>query len=180
VNYAVGGRVRLRPVEIKDDEYIVRWRNTDRLAFFDQTVVTPDTHRLFVENRKSHDLVWMVEAGSWTVGMVSLTVDVVNATAEFGRLYIAQGFRRQRLGTEASYTALAYGFELLRLQSIWLLARSDNKEVRRMYDNMGWCAELAKLDVIRMTYKNTYWALEGRNRFMRDFGVNLDPHLDTI
>lgn len=181
MNYTVGGRVLLRPVEIKDDEYIVRWRNTERQAFFTQTVVTPDTHVDFVTNRRAHDLIWMVESHPWkTVGMVSLTVDVVNATAEFGRLFVAQGFRRQRLGKEITNTVLAYAFEILRLKSVYLLVKVDNTIAKQLYNEMGWSTELSQLDRTRMVYTMTAWAMQGRQRFMDEFGVNLDPNTDLI
>lgn len=180
MNYTVGGRVLLRPVEIKDDEYIVRWRNAERQAFFAQMVVTPDTHRDFVLNRRPHDLLWMAETHQGPVGMASLTVDTANATAEFGRLFVERRMRRQRLGTEIVFTILAFAFEVLRLRSVFLLVRTNNKEAQQLYNQMGWRTELDKLDVIRLTYSVTDWSMTGRQRLMQEFGVDLDTDTNVV
>lgn len=165
MNYTVGGRVTLRPVEVPDDRYVVYWRNIDREAFFSTTVVTPDSHRDFVLNRKPHDLVWMAEISGVPVGMVSLTVDVVEATAEFGRLYVDRHFRHLGLGTEIMLTALSFAFDVLRLESVWLLTYRDFEAVLVFYRKRGWIAGGLRGDKFLLQYPKAIWE-EGKGRLL--------------
>lgn len=141
-------RLQLRPIDYSDADLVVEWRNSEdaRDAFFSKTVVTPDTHMLFMANRKPHDLVWMIELNKeytdsmrkpQPIGMVSLTVDVDKFRAEFGRLYLMKSFREDRFAEEIAYLVMHYGFEVLRLDSIWADVKEDNAAANKLYELVG-------------------------------------------
>lgn len=184
--YYVGGRIRFRHIEasLKDAYKVTRWRNTDtaQASFFSDDVVTPDTHLLFVKNRKPHDLVFMAEAvaGDIAIGMTSLTVDVKQRTGEYGRTYIDKDWRGQGYATETEYLLLSYAFDLLRLNSLWCDMYVSNKAVIALHLKTGWQkAGIDLLDhtdlrgpVLHQVYQRAWWE-KHRETFIEQFKVRL-------
>jgi RimJ/RimL family protein N-acetyltransferase len=137
-----GGRIKLRPIEANwDDAYtICKWRNTPeaRKNFFNKEVVTPGTHMEFMKNKGPHDLVWIIESDQAEyIGMLSLKVDTINHTGEYGRVFIDDKYRGQGYAEEAEYLILKFAFDYLRLNSIWLEAFSDNTAVIALHKKTG-------------------------------------------
>jgi len=132
-------RLRMMTDSDQDTALVVWWRNQPdaRTLFFNTDVVTPDTHHLFMATRKPHDLVYMIEADGQPVGMCSLTVDVKKREAEFGRIYIDPEQRGRGYARTAVQRTLWYGFEILRLNRIWIEAFDDNRPILALYESLG-------------------------------------------
>jgi RimJ/RimL family protein N-acetyltransferase len=153
----------LRPMTASDDDchLVARWRNTDqaRSAFYNHDVVTPDTHKLFMEFRRMNDLVFMIEIANWgwtqilvplalhhvdqdepwhPVGMLSLDVNVKDHTAECGRLFIDPEYQGKGLGFEADVLQLSYAFDYLNLRSVWGEIYTDNERRLHVAQETGW------------------------------------------
>ena len=131
------------PVGIEHTPYIVKWRNTDlaRASFFDQRTVTPGRHAKFLESRHPDDLVWMVYSAisaDVPLGMTSLTVNVNDCSAEYGRLYIDEAAQGQGVARRIEWATLWAGFEWMRLDRLWLEAYTTNKSVIGLHERMGW------------------------------------------
>ena len=163
MNYNARLGIELRPIETYDDKYVVPWRNAARSSFFNTEVVTPDTHKLFVENRKPHDLVWMAldTHCSEPIGMVSLTVNAKAYIAEFGRLFVAPEHRSKGFGKSITLTAMSYGFDILRLCDLYLYTKSADKEALALYLRLGWETRNEDLGRICMAYSCMKWEERG-------------------
>lgn len=162
-------RLRFRDITAADGYTVCRWRNTQsaREAFFDRSVVTPDTHAAFVRSRKPHDLVWMVEEKDTgdAVGMLSLTVDPVAKTAEYGRAYLDERYRGRGYWLEAEWMMLHFAFDVLVLESVWLDIYADNAAMCAVHRKFGWSESRSpRFDavngrpVLGMTYTAAQWA----------------------
>lgn len=134
-----GKRLTLRPVDETDSDTVVRWRNSDeaRAAFWCTDVVTPDTHKAFLANRRPHEFVWMALEGHNRVGMGALTVDVQACQAEWGKIFIDANFRRGGYGREMVTAALKYAFATLNLRRVWIEAWQDNTAILDLYKRLG-------------------------------------------
>ena len=143
-----GGRIQFRPMlgDNYDAELVTRWRNTPsaRQSFYCTEVVTPDTHKQFMAQRRPHDLVWMVETNldqepyGDAVGMTALKVDTKHGIAEYGRTYIDDIYRGQGYAKETEYLLLHYAFEVLNLAGLWLDAYESNQAVINLHYKTGW------------------------------------------
>ena len=160
--------LHFRPVISYDAAIIAAWRNTPeaRAAFFDKRVVTPDTHLQFLDQRKPHDLVWMCYKGGQSCqpfGMTSLTVDVDNAIAEYGRTFISPDHRGLGLAKQIEWGALWAAFDWLRLGMVWLVSYRDNEAVIGLHNKLGWLTtpEDARYhpgaDTVEMRYYADAW-----------------------
>jgi len=141
--FTLGGRLRMRPTEATywDGSYVSLWRNSERgrEAFFDARVVTPDSHIAWVQSKPPNDLVWMAELNNArTVGMAGIIVDVAARTGEAGRFFIDNARRGQGLGLELHELVLAFGFGVLRLNSMWLDVRKGNLSGIKCCQRAGW------------------------------------------
>jgi RimJ/RimL family protein N-acetyltransferase len=133
----------MRPIEAtyQDAELVTRWRNSARVAFFNQDIVTPDTHLEFMRKRRLHDLVWIAEVDDTPVGMVGLAVDVQAHIAEFHGLVVGAEFRRRGYGKMIAHWVLTYAFEVLGLDYVWLDVLERNTAACRLYAKVGWIVE---------------------------------------
>jgi RimJ/RimL family protein N-acetyltransferase len=138
--YSLGTRLFLRPVETTDCLTITRWRNSQeaRDAFYIQDIVTPDTHINFVKNRKAHDLVWMVCLDGFTpIGTASLTIDIKEHIAEYGRVYIDKQYAGNGYATELDYLVFSFAFDVLRLKMIWYDPLIHNEAIMKVHIRTG-------------------------------------------
>ena len=167
--YSLGTRLSIRPVVEADESMVIAWRNAARGAFLSEETVTPDSHREFIQRRAPHDLVWMAHHGTQPVGMVGLKVSCIDHVAEFGRFLICPSRRGKGYGLELLYITLAFGFERLCLDRLWLQVRTDNVVARVLYNQTGW-RETAEIDSdppsSAMTYERPWWYSSGRDQFI--------------
>lgn len=183
-----GGRIYFRPISPDDAYRVAYWRNQPdaRAAFYNSDVVTPDTHIQFCANRQPHDLVWAIETIAPTpplispIGMLSLTVDVREHIAEYGRLYIDRAAQGKRFALETEYLMLYTAFEWLRLRSLWLDAYVSNVPILSLHRKTGWMDSGIDLPghtdrrgaVLHMTYSIDAWK-QHRENYIAEFGVEL-------
>lgn len=136
------GSIYLRPIAEHDALRVTVWRNKPeaRAAFFSGAkVVTPDTHIRFFWRRDDHDLVWIAEGDlGEAYGMVSLTVDVDRHSAQFGRLMVAPEYAGHGMAEKITRAAMAFGFEVLCLSSLWLHVKASNEKAIDLYERVGW------------------------------------------
>lgn len=169
-------RLNFRPIEatVRDAEAVVRWRNSDsaRSSFFNNDVVTTDTHLMFVRDRKAHNIVWMAEdSDGQLIGQVGLIVDVKNYSAEFGQFYVDDLFRGRGYGQVIDLFGLHYGFDRLNLKSMWLQAFRSNENVISLYRKLGWTENGKNLghergEIVVMDYTHEQW-----NKAKAGFGL---------
>jgi len=177
-----GSHIQLRPIAESDADWIVKWRNSKeaREGFFSDIVVTPDTHIAFVRKRKPHDLVWMVETVPtiYTVGTVSLTVLPHCCMAEFGRLFVDTLYRGSIYAEKIVYVVLYYGFEVLRLNSIWADVKTNNEHALELYTKVGFMnsSSLSLHQDAKIVHCcKEDWRDKGRNQFESLIEVELPP-----
>ncbi len=153
MSYLVPGlliRFRMMTDSWEDAFQVSHWRNTaeSRAAFYNTQVVTPDTHREFIWDRKPHDLIFMIESvrdtfgnyselpGGLNIGMLSVTVDVQDYSAEYGRLYIDPRYRKEGYGAKVEFGVLYYVFEELQLNRFWLEGMTE--AAHKSHLKAGW------------------------------------------
>lgn len=175
-----GCRIEFREINEHDAYSVCMWRNSPdaRQSFFRTDIVTPDTHRAFIRNRKPHDLVWMIElrGEGFPIGMTSLTVDTLHSSGEYGRAYIDQSWRGQGYAKEQEFFLLYLAFEFFRLDNLWLDAYQANQAIISLHYKTGWLDGGLDLPghtdprgpVLNMTYTRSHWATN-RSLFSKAF-----------
>ena len=182
-SYSVGTRLFLREINELDCLTITKWRNSQeaRDAFYVQDIVTPDTHTHFVRNRKPHDLVWMIVENSFdSIGTASLTVNVKDHTAEYGRVYIDKQYTGNGYATELDYLVFSFAFDVLRLDMIWYDPLIKNEAIMKVHIRTG--AKQMGIDipghtdphgqVMHMQYTPVEWEIN-KKIFIDKFGAKL-------
>lgn len=183
-----GGRLYLTPVQESDGMAVTLWRNSPsaRAAFFNRNVVTPDSHAAWLRAKPPHDCVWMArdKDGGKLVGMAGLLVDPAAHIAEAGRFFVAPEFRSGGYGLEIDWTVLAYAFDVLQLEKVWIDAFQSNAPIIKMHGKAGYAVvgvdmhnhthprgPVVHMEMIRMEWYNLV-----RQRFIEARGVTLpDP-----
>jgi len=177
----VKGRLSFRPITEEDAYLICAWRNTGvaRQAFYNQAVVTPDTHIKFMRNRPDHDLIWMIctTGTQKPIGMTSLTINPQDYTAEYGRAFILPGLAGKGFGQEQEYMILSLAFEFFNLGYLWGDVLVGNDRALNLHTKTGWtmvgidveghCHERGS--VLHIEYPRIRWS-EYRPQFVDKYG----------
>ena len=181
-SYYIGGRLYFQPITEDDAYEVCEWRNTDtaRQSFYNQEVVTPDTHMNFMRDRKDHDLIWIIHTEQGPIGMTSLTINPKDYTAEYGRAFIAPKFRGQGFGQEQEYMVLSIAFDFFNLKYLWGDVLVGNDAARSLHHKTGWVDVGINVDghthergdVLHIEYPREIWP-EHRQRFIEKFQVTL-------
>ncbi|MDE7247658.1 MAG: GNAT family N-acetyltransferase [Lachnospiraceae bacterium] len=141
-------RVYLRLITAADTAKIVTWRNRDfvRKNFIYQKPFTEEGHLTwFHEQVESGQVAQFIicvldekSTFPWEIGSVYLRdIDRDAGTAEYG-VFIGETEALGRgYGTAAAKLAVAYGFETLHLQKIFLRFLEDNAGARKSYEKAG-------------------------------------------
>lgn len=150
-------KVYLRPITAADTAKIVFWRNKDfvRGNFIYQKLFTEEGHltwlREQVEPGHVAQFIICVAAGedsqkspadenraSWEIGSVYLRdIDREKKTAEYGVFIGEEEALGRGYGVRAARLMLAYGFESLQLEKIFLRVLEDNAGARKSYTKAG-------------------------------------------
>lgn len=150
-------KVYLRPITAADTAKIVFWRNKDfvRGNFIYQKLFTEEGHltwlREQVEPGHVAQFIICVAAGedsqespadenraSWEIGSVYLRdIDREKKTAEYGVFIGEEEALGRGYGVRAARLMLAYGFENLQLEKIFLRVLEDNAGARKSYTKAG-------------------------------------------
>jgi len=184
-----GGRLYLTPVQESDGMAVTLWRNSPsaRGAFWNRDVVTPGSHAAWLRAKPPHDCVWMAREAQdgKLVGMCGLLVDPASRTAEAGRFFVDPAFRSGGYGLEIDWTVLAFAFDVLQLEKVWIDAFQANEPIVKMHGKAGYAivgvdlyghthqrGPVVHMEMIRMEWYNLV-----RKRFIEARGVTLQEPL---
>ena len=162
--FLAGDHVYLRALERGDAATILPWIN-DRQVIGNLTIFRPMSlaaEEAFIDavNRSDTDIVFGVcdRASDRLMGVAGLQrIDQKNRHAMFG-IFIGEARNRGRgLGTETTALIVAYAFDTLNLNRVWLHVYQDNKAGIRAYEKAGFKREgLLRQDHFRKgRYGNT-------------------------
>lgn len=143
-----GEIVELKPITKEDTDYILKWRNSDRVRknFIYQEPFTKEGHERWletmIETGKAAQFIIYDKSSQQPVGSVYLRdIDPVNEKAEYG-IFIGETSAAGRgLGSEAARLTVQYGFEQLGLHKIFLRVFADNVGAIRSYEKAGFIKE---------------------------------------
>lgn len=140
-------KLHLRPITPADTEKVVTWRNRDfvRKNFIYQKPFTKEGHETWLREQvePGHVVQFIIcveeeEACLREIGSVYLRdIDREAGTAEYGVFIGEKEVLGHGYGTAAAKLALAYGFETLHLQKIFLRLLEDNGGARKSYLKAG-------------------------------------------
>lgn len=156
--YMSAKRVYLRPITAADTAKIVFWRNKSfvRGNFIYQKLFTEEGHMTWLREQvePGHVAQFIIcvtaEEGGlqecpgddgrkpWEIGSVYLRdIDREKKTAEYGVFIGEEEALGKGYGVQAARLMLAYGFETLRLEKIFLRVLEDNAGARKSYTKAG-------------------------------------------
>ena len=145
----IGKLIRLRPVEEEDLALLVRWRNEPRIwvGFFNKFPLSMGGQKAWYADlgrdpaRKLFMICTLVnDAPVGTIGLDH--VDFPNQSAEFGNLLIGEiDALGKGFAEEATCLLLAYCFQRLNINRVYLKAYADNGEAIRLYERCGFRRE---------------------------------------
>lgn len=170
------GRVFLRPAEREDIPRFVAWRNdwrtTRTLALRAPISLALEEgwfeRMLAAQGKSAYFFVACLLEDDRPVGTCDLSaIDLVNGNAMLGVDIGRPDDRGKGYGTEIVRALVAFGFDFLRLERIWLDVYAMNPGARRVYERVGFVAEGTfrhemfregrYLDVIRMSILRDEW-----------------------
>lgn len=160
----VGEKIYLTPISEKDTVNIVKWRNSDsvRKNFIYQELFTYESQNTWIKDevytKKVVQFIIKERDNGTSVGTVFLRdIDLKNHNkAEYGIFIGNQDARGKGYGSEAAQLICQYGFEILKLNKIFLRVLADNIPAIRSYEKVGFTHEgYLKKDVkINNQYKD--------------------------
>ena len=143
-----GKLIYLRPMEEKDTDLIVKWRNHERVRrnFIYQKSFTKEGHENWIHT--------MIETGSAVqfiiceketnrpVGSVYFRdINTEHHKAEYGIFIGEDDAVGKGIGTETARLAILYGFRAMNLHKIILRAFAENEGALRSYEKAGFVRE---------------------------------------
>lgn len=149
--------IYIRPLEEKDAYVSVNWRNNPEIWKFTGSkpnkVVTIDMELSWIKNivtrtNEKRFAICLLENNQY-IGNVQLT-DITDADAQFHIFIGEPDFWNRGIGTKATKLILEYGFNKLKLSSIYLHVKGSNKSAIKAYQNSGFKNVHLKDDFIKM------------------------------
>ncbi len=134
--------VTIRPITEADTDNIIRWRNAPSVVehFIYRTPLTAEAHLNWLHNRvETGDVAqFIIMDGETPVGSVYLRdIDRVNRKCEYGIFIGEESCRGKGVGSAAAKLALAYAFEELNMNRVFLRVFADNRRAVKSYENAG-------------------------------------------
>lgn len=139
-------QVTLRKFERRDIPKKVEWINNpenNRFLHYDIPISVSGTEQWFdshIGDTSRYDAVFEIDGVPvGTIGLLS--IDRKNSKAEY---YIAMGepaYKGRGIAAEASKMILAYGFEELQLNRIYLFTEVENIAAQRLFEKIGFVKE---------------------------------------
>lgn len=137
-------QIYLRLMEITDTDKIIAWRNKDRVRtnFIYQKPFTREGHMDWIHTQiePGHAVQFIIceKPDNHDVGSVYLRdIDKEKGNAEYGIFIGEEDALGKGYGTQAARLALAYAFEGLKLQTVFLRVFADNISARKSYEKAG-------------------------------------------
>jgi RimJ/RimL family protein N-acetyltransferase len=145
-----GRRARLRPLAASDVEQSVVWRNDpavrDAQLGWPFPVTLPMEEKWYAEalsGQRQDRVTFAVETQDGKLaGFVHLThIDWISRTANFGITIGVKELQGRGIGKDATALVVAYAFDTLNLERIWLEVPAFNERAIRLYERIGFCHE---------------------------------------
>lgn len=135
-------QVTIRPVTEADTDRIIAWRNAPSVMahFIYRTPLTRKAHLNWLHNRVETGEVaqFVIYDGETAVGSVYLRdIDRSNQKCEYGIFIGDDSCRGKGIGTVAAKLALAYAFEELQMNRVYLRVFADNTRAIKSYEKVG-------------------------------------------
>jgi len=135
-------QVTIRPVTEADTDRIIAWRNAPSVMahFIYRTPLTRKAHLNWLRNRVETGEVaqFVICDGETEVGSVYLRdIDRDNQKCEYGIFIGDEECRGKGVGTAAAKLALAYAFEELKMNRVYLRVFADNLGAIKSYEKAG-------------------------------------------
>lgn len=144
------GIVSIRPLELKDTDNIVKWRNTPSVKknLYSQDELKPEQHISYYERvvkaGKCAQFIISVDedGGSEDIGTVFIkNLDHQSHNGEYGIFIGEESARGKGYAKAATEQILKYGFDVLDLHRIYLTVMSDNYPAIAAYEKSGFFRE---------------------------------------
>ena len=140
----VGDRITLKSITLNDTNKIIEWRNKDwvRKNFILQELLTEEVHWEWFANKiqtcKVIQFIVQRNDNAKKIGSVYLRdVDYEHKKAEFGIFIGEEDSVGSGYGTEAVNLITEFGFNKLKLHSIYLRVLAENKNAIKCYQKAG-------------------------------------------
>ncbi|MEG0034725.1 GNAT family N-acetyltransferase [Anaerorhabdus sp.] len=137
--------VILREFEERDIELKVKWINdfnNNQFLHYDLPASVERTREWFNGKDNSKRVDCTIEYNGIPVGVIGLLrIDNINRKAEY---YITVGdtsFKKKGIGAKATKAIVEYGFNVLKLNKIFLNVDSENKSAIKLYEKVGFKQE---------------------------------------
>jgi UDP-4-amino-4,6-dideoxy-N-acetyl-beta-L-altrosamine N-acetyltransferase len=135
----------LRPIEERDLDMVLRWRNSDRIreTMYTDHEITKDEHRAWFERlRKEPEIPFLVfEFQGKPIGVIQVTqIDRRNNKCFWG-FYIGEPGAPPGSGTVLGYFGLKYIFEVLKIRKLCAEAFASNSASLRFHKRLGFVEE---------------------------------------
>lgn len=151
---AEGSQIILRPMEYKDTELIVKWRNQERVRsrFIYREPFTVEGHcrwiKTMIDTGKAVQFIVCEKEGMRPVGSVYFRdIDRVKKEAEYGIFLGEEDAFGKGYGTETAGLAVEYAFSRMGLKRLILRVFTDNEAAVRSYRRAGFREERILKDV---------------------------------
>lgn len=137
--------ILLRPVEERDLELLLSWRNSERIRanMYTDHVITWEEHRSWFERltRDKESFAFVFEAEGRPLGVVNLNhMDRANNRCHWG-FYLGETDAPKGSGTRMAYLALRHVFEELKLHKVIGEALAFNSASIAYHEKLGFSRE---------------------------------------
>ncbi len=140
-----GNVITLRPITENDTKDIVRWRNSEevRKYFLDRSDISEQSHNNWLKNKvftgEVAQFVIMINETKVSVGTTFIKdLDFHSKKGEFGIFIGDPGQRGKGVGFEATKLITEYGFDILKLNKIYLRVLANNHRAIATYKRVGY------------------------------------------
>ena len=150
-----GNKIILKPITLEDCEEYVEWRNSSFVSknFIIQKKYTIEQQtnwiNTIVNSKEVEQFIIVDKVSGEKIGSVYLiNIELINKKAEFGIFLKSEVFSGKGFGKEATALIIKYGFELLKLNKIYLRVFANNVSAIKLYIKSGFVFEgIAREDV---------------------------------
>lgn len=154
--YVVADRIRIRPIRMEDTEYIVTWRNKDRVRhnFIYQETFTAEGHTKWMETKVATGeveqfIIEELKTGRAIGSVYFRDVDYDEKQAEYGIFIGEDDAIGKGYGTLCAQWAVDYAGCIMGMKKLILRVFADNTSAVKSYQNAGFCQEQYLKDKIK-------------------------------
>ncbi len=162
--------VTIRPITYDDTDNIIKWRNSDsvRKRFIYRALFTKESHEKWMKTMVETGKVvqFIIVCDGKDVGSVYLRdVDYDKKEAEYGIFIGEESVRGCGVGTKSAELAIAYAFDDMKLDRLFLRVYADNEGAIRSYEKAGFVRN-GKSETVSLDGKETeviFMSLENKS-----------------